>query len=171
MTLANTYLFKAIENYPYCLEECIEALNYALSYDPENADTLCLMGRIHAEKLKDFDAAKAYYEDALRSNINALNVHPHFINVLIWNEDYNEAKRFIDFALTVKGSDKCTLYLKKAWLSECHKEYTKAFKWVKWAREHAYSNDSICEVDETAKRIKSKLPKTSKKKKKIKKSK
>lgn len=171
MTLANTYLFKAIENYPYCLEECIEALNYALSYDPENADALCLMGRIHAEKLKDFDTAKAYYEDALRANVNARNVHPHFINVLIWNEDFDEAKRFIDFALNVKGSDKRTLYLKKAWLSECHKEYKKALKWVKLAKEYTFSNDCIYEVNETEKRIKGKLPKTSKKKKKGKKSK
>jgi hypothetical protein len=47
MTLIkNIYYFEALDNYPYSLPGGLEALNYALSYDPEGADSLCLMGRI-----------------------------------------------------------------------------------------------------------------------------
>lgn len=47
MTLTkNKYYFEALDNYPYNLPDCLEALNYALSYDPEDADSLCLMGSI-----------------------------------------------------------------------------------------------------------------------------
>ena len=35
-TLTNNYIFKALENYPYDLEEVMEALNYALSADDKN---------------------------------------------------------------------------------------------------------------------------------------
>ena len=49
----NKYYFEALDFYPYNLPDCLEALNYALSYDSEDADALCLMGRIHSEVLKN----------------------------------------------------------------------------------------------------------------------
>jgi hypothetical protein len=56
MTLTkNKYYFEALDNYPYSLPDCLEALNYALSYDPEDADSLCLMGRIYSEMLSDYE--------------------------------------------------------------------------------------------------------------------
>ena len=48
-TLTNNYIFKALENYPYDLEEVMEALNYALSADDKNTMALTLMGRMYAE--------------------------------------------------------------------------------------------------------------------------
>ena len=103
-TLANNYIFKALDAFPYDLEECIESLTYALSYDEKNTIALCLMGRIYSEQLKDFETAKLYFTEALTENINAFNVYPHYINVLLWNEDLKEAEKLIDFALT------CLLY-------------------------------------------------------------
>lgn len=38
------YIFQALDAYPYNLEETVESLNYALSYDDKNAVALCLMG-------------------------------------------------------------------------------------------------------------------------------
>lgn len=160
-----------MENYPYNLEETIEALNYALSYDRNSTDALCLMGRVYAEKLRDYETAKEYYREALQVNVKALNVFPHFINVLIWNEDYDDAERFIDYALTVKGSNKGLMYLKKAWLLECQKAYKEALKTVKLAKENTYDSDLMYYVDETEKRIKDKMPKKPSTKKSKKKSK
>ena len=51
----NKYYFQALDNFPYNLEETMQALNYALSYDPEDADSLCLMGRIYSEMLSDYE--------------------------------------------------------------------------------------------------------------------
>ncbi len=49
------YYFEALDYYPYNIADCLEALSYALSYDPEDADALTLMGRIYSEVLKDYD--------------------------------------------------------------------------------------------------------------------
>ena len=45
-TLTNNYVFKALENYPYDLEEVMEALSYALSNDDNNTMALTLMGNL-----------------------------------------------------------------------------------------------------------------------------
>lgn len=173
-TLTNNYVFKALENYPYDLEEVMESLNYALSYDDKNTMALTLMGRVHAEKLCKYDEAISYYKEALAENIHAFEVYPHYINVLLWNEDYKEAEDFIDFAITVKGSDKAVLYLKKAILYDQLKSYKEALGFIKKAKELTYNSDFMHTVNEEKNRIKEKMPKkkkckTSKKGKKIKK--
>jgi len=168
-TLANNYIFKALDAFPYDLEECIESLTYALAYEEKNTVALCLMGRIYAEQLKDFETAKQYFAEALAENINAFEVYPHYINVLLWNEDFKEAENLIDFALTVKGADKAVLYTKKALLFEIRKEYKKALKTLKLAKEHCYNNCFLSDINTEKERIESKIPKTKKKKSKKKK--
>lgn len=161
-TLANNYIFKALDAYPYDLEEAIEALTYALAYDEKNTVALCLMGRIHAEALYNYDKAKEYYSEALAENIHAFNIYPNYINVLLWNEDFEEAEKLIDFALSVKGSDKAVLYLKKAVLFEAKKKYKKSLKNVTKARIHSFNSEFSYTIDEEEKRIKGKLPKKKK---------
>jgi len=164
--LINNYLFKALDAYPYELEEAVEALNYALSYDDKNTTALCLMGRINAEVINDYEKAKEYYAEALAENIDAIKVYPHYINVLLWNEDYEEAKKLIDFGLTIKGVDKAVLYLKKAIYYEQLKRYKKALSSIKLAKEYAFNNEFTDTINEEKKRIKGKLPKSKKQKKK-----
>ena len=48
------YLFQALDNYPYSLEETTEALDYALSYDAKNTTALCFYARIEAEQLQNY---------------------------------------------------------------------------------------------------------------------
>lgn len=163
--LVNNYLFKALDAYPYDLEEAMEALNYALSYDGKNTEALCLMGRIYAETLKDYEKAKEYYAAALAENVNAISVYPFYIDVLLWNEDFDEVAKLIDFALTVKGSDKAVLYLKKAILYEYKGKYKKALEEIKTAKKHTYNSSFMSDLDCSKERIKGKLPKKKKKKK------
>ncbi|CAL2082629.1 hypothetical protein [Tenacibaculum sp. 190524A02b] len=161
-TLVNNYIFKALDAYPYDLEEAVEALNYALSYDEKNTTALILLGRIHAEVLKDFEKAKGYYAEALAENMHAFEVYPHYINVLLWNEDIEEAKKLIAFALTVKGVDKAVLYVGKAHLYEQLKKYKKALEALKQAKLHTYNNDYLYTIDSAKDRIKGKVPKKKK---------
>ena len=56
--LHNNYLYRALEAYPWELEKAIEALNYALSYDPENVQALCLMAKVMSEQLGENEQAK-----------------------------------------------------------------------------------------------------------------
>jgi tetratricopeptide (TPR) repeat protein len=89
-TLVNNYIFKALESYPFDLEEVMEALNFALSYDDKNTMALTLMGRVYAEKLYKYEEAIVYFKQALAENIHAFEVYTPYINTLLWNEDYKE---------------------------------------------------------------------------------
>lgn len=163
--LVNNYVFKALDAYPYDLDEAMEALHYALAYDDKNIMALALMGRIYAEVLKDYEKAKAYFSEALTENIHAFNVYPDYINVLLWNEDYREAEKLIDFGLTIKGSDKAVLYVKKALMHEKLKEYTTALAVLKEAKIHTFNSDFMYDITQHKERIKGKMPKKKKKEK------
>jgi tetratricopeptide (TPR) repeat protein len=161
-TLTNNYVFKAIENYSYDLEETMEALNFALSYDDKNTMALTLMGKVHAEKLYKYEEAIVYFKQALAENIHAFEVYTPYINTLLWNEDYKEVDEFIDFALTIKGSDKALLYLKKAILNEQLKDYHKAMTFIKLAKDFTYNSEFMETIREEKARIKGKMPNTKK---------
>ncbi len=164
--LLDKYLFQAIDAYPYDLQETVESLQYALSYNPKSTKALCLMGQVYAEQLQDYETAKAYYQEALAENIHAIDVYRHYIVVLLWNEDYEEAEKLINFAFTVKGIDKAVMYLKKAHLFEQKQEFKIAIKHLKKAKEFAYNSNFISYLAEEKSRIKDKMPKKKKKKKK-----
>lgn len=162
----NTYLFKALDAYPYELEEAIEALNYALSFEPENAKALCLLARVYTEQLGDYSAAKSCYEKAMSSQMEMPSIYPDFIRLLLVNEDYEQAQRLIDFALTVKGTDKATLHLLQGQLYEGLGQLTSALSALKRSKTFAYNNDFVRFADEEIQRVKNKLPKKGRKKKK-----
>lgn len=159
MTLENKYLFEAIDNYPYNLEEAIEALNYALSYDDENPIALCLKGQVMAEQLSDFNGAIEYYELALQADLYCLKVYPLYIGVLILNDDFDKAQKTIDFALTIKGMDRGGIWLRQANLFEHLKKYKKALKAIKKAKVESYNDEFSTWADGIKNRVKSKLKK------------
>lgn len=76
----------------------------------------------------------------------AVNSYPKYINVLLWNEDYEAAEKLIDFALTVKGTDKAVLYYKKAILFEKKQAYKNALSYLKTAKVHTYNSHFINEL-------------------------
>ena len=170
--LLNNYVLKAIDAYPYELEETVENLNYALSYESDNAYALYLMGRLQAEQFGDYEKAKQYYAEALANKLDFHKVYSHYILVLIWNEDYKEAQKLIDFAFTVKGLNKGEVYMFQGQLFENLQAYKKAIKALKKAKLFGYNDGFICTVNSEISRIKNKMKpkkKKSKKKKKAKK--
>ena len=170
MKTIDKYVFQALDNYPYSLEETIESLDYAFSYDAKNTMVLCLYGRIQAEQLLNYEEAKNYFQEALAINIHALEVYPFYLQALILNEDFEEAEKLIDFALTIKGINKAEILVKKAILLEVKIEFKKALKEIKNAKLHSINYTSDSEINEAEKRIKGKMD-VGKKKKKPKKSK
>ncbi len=165
-TLTNNYIFKALDAYPYDLEEAMEALTYALAYDEKNTMVLGLLGRIYAENLYDYEKAKSYFAEALAEDINAFHIYPHYVNVLLWNEDLDEAEKLIDFALKIKGSDKAVLYVGKAKLHEQKRNYEKALDFLKEAKVHTYNDSYMYTINQHKDRIKDKVPRKKKKTKK-----
>ena len=164
MKTVDKYTFQALDNYPYWLEGTIESLDYALSYDAKNTMALRLYGRIYAEQLLDYETAKQYFQQALGVNIHSLAVYAHYIQTLLLNEDYEEATRLIDFALTIKGINKAEILLKKVLLLERTDELKKAIKVLKEVKLSTFSNETY-ETDEVEKRLKAKKELLSGKKK------
>ncbi|MEY8849545.1 hypothetical protein AB9K26_12060 [Psychroserpens sp. XS_ASV72] len=154
--LQNLYLFRAMEAYPWELEKAVEALNYALSYDPENFKALQLMAKVHYEQLGDNETAKSYYESALASRMDIPEIYPEYIRFLINNDDYDEAQKLIDFAKTVKGIDKAGIVLTQAELFESLTLFEEAEKSLKTAKQLALNNDFISYVDMVLTRVKKK---------------
>ncbi|HBV13733.1 tetratricopeptide repeat protein [Chryseobacterium carnipullorum] len=167
MTLTKSkYYFEALDNYPYSLPDCLEALNYALSYDPEDADSLCLMGRIYSEMLTDYEKAKTYFEEAMQCNISNLNTPQHYIKCLLDNEDLDEAEKLINYALKIKGIDKARILIQKSLLLEIRLEYKKALEPLKEAKKYGYNQNMIDFLKSREKFVKSKMAKTKRKVKK-----
>lgn len=156
MKTVDKYLFQALDNYPYSLEETIESLDYALAYNEKNTMALCLYGRVHAEQLQDYEEAKRYFQEALAINVYAVAVYPFYIDTLLLNEDLEEAMKLIEFALTLKGTDKVTIMLKKITLLEKHKQFESALELVKEIKILATNNDNSCQIEEAEKRLKAK---------------
>ncbi|CAM3522092.1 hypothetical protein [Flavobacterium chungbukense] len=166
MKTTDKYLFQALDNYPFWLEGTIESLDYAFSYDDKNTMVLCLYGRIQAEQLLNYEEAKSYFQQALSINIDALEVYPYYLKTLILNEDYEEAQKLIDFALTVKGINKSEIYIKKAILLEAQNEFKKALKEIKNAKLHLLQFNYESDITDVEKRIENKIDLLKKKKEK-----
>lgn len=157
MKTTDKYLFQALDNYPFWLEGTIESLDYAFSYDDKNTMVLCLYGRIQAEQLMNYEEAKSYFQQALAINIHALEVYPYYLKTLILNEDYEEAQKLIDFALTVKGINKSEIYINKAILLEVQYKFKDSLKEIKQAKLYSIQNDYDSGISEVEKRIKGKI--------------
>lgn len=153
------YLFQAMDAYPYNLEETIESLNYAISCDDNNALAIGLLARVYAEQLHQYKQAIQLYNRALKVNLHEVSLYPHFVNALLWNEDWEQAQKLISFALKVKGVDKGLMHLKQAMLFEYKQQYKKALRWAEKSRELSFNDAQIAHVDSVIKRIKRKINK------------
>ncbi|MEG0927730.1 MULTISPECIES: tetratricopeptide repeat protein [Chryseobacterium] len=159
MTLTkNKYYFEALDYFPYNMAECLDALNYALSYEPEDADSLCLMGRVYSEVLKDYETGKKYFEEAMQSNIGNVNTPRYYIECLLSNEDYEEAEKLIGYALRMKGIDKSEILNCKSLLMERKGEYKQALEELKEARKFSYCRSSLEILEDREKLVKGKMP-------------
>lgn len=157
MTSIDKYLFQAMDSYPYSLEETLESLDYALSYDENNTMALCLYGRMYAEQLQKYEEAKQYFEKALTIDINALEVYPYYIDTLLFNEDFEDAERLIMFALSVKGINKIEIKLREVLLHEMKGNLEVAAELTSKLRLYTFSADWNGLIEDTEKRIKQKI--------------
>lgn len=163
--MIDRYLIEAIDNYPYDVTQAVESLNYALSSNPSCPHALCLMGRVYAEQMKDYQEAISYFEEALQEDVRMTKIYPYYVSALIDFGRHNEAIKAIDFAVTLKGSDIGQLLYLKMIAFEYLKKYKKAVKLSKEAIENGYNDCFVDKVKDTKARIKSKLEANAPKKK------
>ena len=155
--LLNNYMLKAIDAYPYNLEETVENLNYALSYENNNVYALYLMGRLQAEQFGDYEKAKQYYAEALANKMEFHKVYPKYIQVLLDNEDLIEAQKLIDFAFNIKGIDRGSIWEKQGQLFEIKQMYKHAISALKKAKQFGYNDGFIDYLNSEISRNKKKL--------------
>jgi tetratricopeptide (TPR) repeat protein len=165
MKTIDKYLFQALDNYPYNLEEVVASLDYALSYNNKNTFALCLYGRLYAEQLFDYDQAKMYFQEALTLDVFAKEVYPYYIQTLILNDDDEQAMKLIDFALTIKGINKVEILMKKIFVFEKMQKFKKGLKLMKQVKLSVLNSDYNYLIEETEKRLNQKKGKKSRKKK------
>jgi len=156
-TLSNTYFIKALDSYPFDLEQTIESLNYALSYDENNADVHCLMAEFLMDELKDYDKAQHHLEEALACNIDHIKSHYCFIRLCIVVEDFDKATNLIDFANTVKGISKTLLNLYRAQILEKQGKPIGAELFVKKAITTCICEEELQNLKNVLKRIEFKI--------------
>jgi tetratricopeptide (TPR) repeat protein len=156
MKTVDKYVVQALDYYPYNLEEVIQALDYALSYDDKNCTALWLYGRVYSEQLTDYETAIQYYQQALSVDIYAIFVYPFYLDALLLNEDYDQAVKLIEFALTVKGIDKAAILFKKARLLERKADIAGALEAIKQVKIHQVDNELNTSIEELETRLKAK---------------
>ncbi|SFN75950.1 Tetratricopeptide repeat-containing protein [Paenimyroides ummariense] len=156
MKSIDIYLVQALDNYPYSLEDTLTSLEYALSYNENNTQTLCLYGRFLAEQFKQYEEAKTYFQKAISIDLNAVDVYPYYIETLLKNEDYTEAEKLIDFALKIKGIDTLAIKLAEVHLHERQLHINKALKLAKNLYLYYYDIESKQLIEDTVDRLKKK---------------
>ncbi len=158
------YLMKAIDAYPYSLEEALESLQYALSYEPNNARALSLMGKIQSEHMQDYDTAQEYFRKALESDIDLPIIYPDYIHTLILAEEYTHAEELLHFAFGIKATDKARLYELNGQLLEKQRRFREAMGHYKIAFELSISSETCEIMEDHMRRLKKKLPRKKKSK-------
>ena len=103
LNIADTYFLKASDNYDYNMEELIENIGYALSYDEEHAPTWWLQGRLLMYELKNYKGAIRCFEKAIFYDPTYIDTYKFYSLLLIWMCDFEKAQIIINKGKRVKG--------------------------------------------------------------------
>ncbi|MDF3027174.1 MAG: tetratricopeptide repeat protein [Fluviicola sp.] len=153
----NSYLVKALDYYPYNLEEALESLNYAMAYEENNPIALCLMGRVHLEIFKNYTEANSYFREALAASVDYLETYAYFLDCLLIQEDFEEMTKLLAFARKRRGIDRGLLFYYEALLLEKQMKFKKAQKMIKEAMLLAQTGSFMSDLEEMKKRIEKKI--------------
>lgn len=161
-TLANNFYLKALDNYPYCLPEFLESIDYALAYDENHADAHSLMGLFCMEQVYKYSEAKYHFEMALANDIDHILTYYRFIRLAILLEDLELAMKLIQSGRKVKGISKPALLHREAIVMEKRCEFRTAKRLLNKAIKLSVFTHDIDFYKREKSRIKSKMPKKKK---------
>ncbi len=173
-TIDQQYL-KVVEDYPYNLEMVVENLQYVASYSDEHAGIAYLMGRIYYEQFYNFEVAEEYFQTALALDNTFIKTYCYYAELLTEIEQFDKAKKLIEYSLTIPGISKSTMLLKEAKVFEKQGKFKRALKSIKKAQLAAIYDNQYCFLKSEKSRIEEKIelikPKDKKKNKSAEKSK
>ncbi|HMS67282.1 MAG TPA: hypothetical protein PKD18_04065 [Saprospiraceae bacterium] len=163
-TLADEYFLKAWSNYPFCAEDALEPLNYALSFDEEHAPSLCLMGRLQMEILKNFKTAKHYFECALLADSDYVETYKYYSLLLIWLGDLTNAERILKMGENKPGFSKLVAITRRASILENSGKVKEAILLLKTGRNLSNCSKTFDFFKDELIRLERKIKKPKKKK-------
>ena len=155
-TIADKYYLKAVDSYPYNLEEAIESLKYALSYDNGHVGANWLMGKLYAEQLLDYSQAEGYYQRAMASDPRNMKVCLDYILLLIIIREYIKAEKLIGYTKGLQGADLASIFYLEGLIFEYQREYDKAIQSYEDALLESYNEEYSNHMNGIIKRIKAK---------------
>jgi len=157
LELSDQYYLKALDGYPCDLEASIEALNYALSYDPEHAPALCLVGKIFGHKMKDPERAFHQMELALLYDPSYLEAYYSYLYLLIQYGHLQRADIIMRKSMKVPGVDEPSILLLSAQSHERRGNHYIAKVTLEQAKHKTDCCEQMRYIDTTLKRLKTKL--------------
>ena len=166
ITIGENYLLKAMEAYDQDIQECVEALNYALSYDDENAEAWLLHGKVMHYYLKDYSSAEESFIHALSIDTAHGETFIEYIWLRIAEAKFEEAQQLLYQALQVVKKDLAQLYRLQAVLLEYEESYDEAVESLEIALDKTYNCGYQCFLEDEIKRIKNKIKRQAKRNKK-----
>ncbi|MEM1405646.1 MAG: hypothetical protein AAGG59_02640 [Bacteroidota bacterium] len=156
LTLADQYFLKAMDEYPYCLEETIENLNYALSYEGEHAGANCLMGKVYLEQFQNFELAEEYFIKAMAADPFDLRTCENYMRLMIRTKRYQEAIKLLQFTKDLTGADLVLLLKMEAEICELKHEFDRAISLLKEAIGESLDSEDIYSLRQQIARVKMK---------------
>jgi len=157
ITIADTYYIKALDNYPYNLEEMLENLNYALSYDDEHAEANTLMARFYTHEVPKYELAKEYANKALASDPTCLVAFNALATVLMYSVEIEELTRVVNFVCSLKEANKSYFKGLLAQAYEANGKLKKAKKILKEAIHQSVEDSTIESLETQLSRVKKKI--------------
>lgn len=87
-------------------------------FDERHAPSLCLMGRLQMEILKNFKTAKHYFECALLADSDYVETYKYYSLLLIWLGDLTNAERILKMGENKPGFSKLVAITRRASILE-----------------------------------------------------
>jgi len=157
ITLADSYYLKALDLYPFELDQVTEALNFAISYDNDHAGAHCLLGKLNLYQLGKYREAEDHFEKALASDIDNTETYYSYADLLIQIGEYGKAKKLIKYAYKIKGINVWRLKHYEGLIAEIKGNYLKAKKCMKLAYANSYRKYEREYLKDELERVKSKM--------------
>ena len=157
ITLADSYYLKALDLYPYELDQVTEALNFAISYDNDHAGAHCLLGILNLYQLGKYREAEDHFERALASNIDYAETYYSYADLLIQIGEYGKAKKLIKYAYKIKGINVTRLKHIEGLIAEIKGDYKKAKEYLNIAYVSSYKKVERDFLKAELERVKSKM--------------
>ncbi len=157
ITLADSYYLKALDLYPYELDQVIEALTFAISYDNDHAGAHCLLGKLNLYQLGKYYEAEDHFVKALASDIDYVETYYSYAELLIQIGEYGKAKKLIKYAYKIKGINTTRLKHSEGLIAEIKGNYVKAKEHLNRAYISSFSKAEREFLKEEIDRVNSKL--------------